>query len=675
MLTDTVSGHTVSPLPGAMTFTLSQTVPAGSSYAVTVITQPTSPAQSCAVTSGATGRANANVTSVVVSCTNVYTIGGTITGTLTGTGLVITDRVSGHTTTVAPGATTFTITPAVISGSTYNVSVTGQPANPTEGCSVTSGATGHATTNVTSVVVHCSITSFTVGGTISGYAGSGLVLQDTVNNHQVTVPVNATTFAITPAIPSGTAYTVAVLTNPTTPNQACTITSGASGMVGAGNVTSVVVHCTNTFTVGGTISGLTGTGLVLTDSVSGNTVSPAALAMSFTLTPAVNSGTNYNVTVTGQPTVPAQFCSVTGGTGTVTMNVVTIGVSCINVGKFVFVANPNDGSGSVAALSIDPGSGALTLIGGAPITSTDTTPVAVAVDPSGSYLYVADAGAANVDTYTISGSGALAATMLSTGTGTSSVPFAMALDPAGDYLYVGSAVNMGTGTIAAFSTSAGALTLLSGSPNADGNVPLGVAVDSVNGLLFAANNSDGTVGCFKIANDGTLDAVSNPTYPGGGAVAAPYALAVAPAGGYLYITDSSVTPGTVTAYSYTDCSALTLIGSAIAVGNAADSIAIDPAGKYLYVSNSTSATVSGFTITAGTGALTSTGSATATGAGSSGSATALIVDPSSQYLYVANGDAGTVSLLTIGAGGVLTLVGTPVVTISTSGGPSAVAIE
>jgi 6-phosphogluconolactonase (cycloisomerase 2 family) len=654
-----------------MTFTLSQTVPAGSSYAVTVITQPTSPAQSCAVTSGATGRANANVTSVVVSCTNVYTIGGTITGTLTGTGLVITDRVSGHTTTVAPGATSFTITPAVISGSTYNVSVTGQPANPTEGCSVTSGATGHATSNVTSVVVHCSITSFTVGGTISGYSGSGLVLQDTVNNHQVTVPVNATTFAITPAIPSGTAYTVAVLTNPTTPNQACTITSGASGTVGAGNVTSVVVHCTNTFTVGGTISGLTGTGLVLTDSVSGNTVSPAALATSFTLTPAVNSGTNYNVTVTGQPTAPAQFCSVTDGTGTVTMNVVTIGVSCVDVGRFVFVTNASDGSGSIAALSITASSGALTLIGGAPIASTDVTPVAVAVDPSGNDLYVADAGAANVDTYTIGANGALAATVLSAGTGTGSVPSSLALD--GDDLYVGSAVTPVPGTVGGYSISGGALTALTGSPYADGNSPHGIAVDAVKGFLFAANNTDGTIGCFPINGDGTLGTLSTLTFQGGAGVNGPYALVVAPGGGYLYVTDTIAAPNTVSAYSYTDCSALTPIGSPASVGTAAESVAVDPTGKYLYVANSGDATVSGFTITAG--ALTSMGTATATGAGASSTPTALIVDPSSQYLYVANGDAGTVSLLTIGVGGALTLVGTPVSTVSSTGGQSGIAIE
>jgi 6-phosphogluconolactonase (cycloisomerase 2 family) len=150
---------------------------------------------------------------------------------------------------------------------------------------------------------------------------------------------------------------------------------------------------------------------------------------------------------------------------------------------------------------------------------------------------------------------------------------------------------------------------------------------------------------------------------------------VAPGGGNLYVTDTIAAPNTVTAYSYTDCSALTQIGLAKSVGSAAESVAIDPTGKYLYVANSGDATVSGFTITAGTGALTSIGTATATGAAASTSPTALIVDPSSQYLYVANGDDGTVSLLTIGAGGALTLVGTPLSTVSTTGGQSGIAIE
>jgi DNA-binding beta-propeller fold protein YncE len=216
------------------------------------------------------------------------------------------------------------------------------------------------------------------------------------------------------------------------------------------------------------------------------------------------------------------------------------------------------------------------------------------------------------------------------------------------------------------------------SPYADGNIgniPRGIAVDPVNGLVFAANNTDGTIGCFTIAGGGMLGAASTLPFQGGAGVNGPYALVVAPGGGILYVTDTIATPNTVTAYSYADCTALTLIGSPISVGTAAESVAIDPAGKYLYVANSVDATVSGFTITAGTGALTSIGTATATGAAGSTTPAALIVDPSSQYLYVANGDDGTISLLLIGAGGALTASGMPLKIVNSTGGPSAIAIE
>src|SRR5271170_262140 len=51
---------------GAFTFTTP--VASGGAYNVTVLTQPSSPAQTCAVTNGS-GTANANVTSVQVACT------------------------------------------------------------------------------------------------------------------------------------------------------------------------------------------------------------------------------------------------------------------------------------------------------------------------------------------------------------------------------------------------------------------------------------------------------------------------------------------------------------------------------------------------------------------------------------------------------------------------------
>src|ERR1019366_1296162 len=147
--------------------------------------------------------------------------------------------------------------------------------------------------------------------------------------HQVTVAANATTFTLTPAIASGTAYSVSVLTQPTGPSQTCTVTSGATGTATAA-VTNVAVSCTtNTDTVGGTISGLTGTGLVLKDTTNNHMVTVAANATTFTITPGIASGGTYAVSVLTQPSMPAQFCRVTGGTGNITTaNVTSVAVKC-----------------------------------------------------------------------------------------------------------------------------------------------------------------------------------------------------------------------------------------------------------------------------------------------------------------------------------------------------------
>ena len=75
------------------------------------------------------------------------------------------------------------------------------------------------------------------------------------------------------------AYAVTVRTNPA--GQTCTVSNG-SGTVGAGNVTNIGVTCTdNLYTVGGDVSGLTGT-VVLSNS-GGNPVSGSANGASYVL--------------------------------------------------------------------------------------------------------------------------------------------------------------------------------------------------------------------------------------------------------------------------------------------------------------------------------------------------------------------------------------------------------
>jgi len=168
--------------------------------------------------------------------------------------------------------------------------------------------------------------TYTVGGTVSGLAGSGLVLEDNGGNN-LTVSANGS-FTFTTALASGTTYSVTVLSQPSNPTQTCVVTSG-SGTLSSSNVTNVSVACTtNTYTVGGTVSGLAGSGLVLQDN-GGNNLTVSANGP-FTFTTALASGTTYSATVLSQPSNPTQTCSITSGSGTVTNAPINaVAVTCV----------------------------------------------------------------------------------------------------------------------------------------------------------------------------------------------------------------------------------------------------------------------------------------------------------------------------------------------------------
>src|SRR4029078_10619557 len=80
------------------------------------------------------------------------------------------------------------------------------------------------------------------------------------------------------------------------------------------------------FTIGGTVDGLQGTGLVLTDLGADAAVSADA---PFTLPGTHQTGERYDVEVTAQPQSPEQVCSVQNGSGTVSgADVTDVAVRC-----------------------------------------------------------------------------------------------------------------------------------------------------------------------------------------------------------------------------------------------------------------------------------------------------------------------------------------------------------
>jgi hypothetical protein len=156
---------------------------------------------------------------------------------------------------------------------------------------------------------------FTVGGTVTGLAGAGLVLQNN-GGDSLKVPASGS-FVFPTTLITGNSYLVSVSSQPTSPDQTCVVANG-SGIVADGNITTIAIQCANktsaTDTIGGIALGILGSGLVLQDNAGDNlTVSSNG---TFTFPTPLASGMPFLVTVLSPPINPYQDCIVTNAAGT-----------------------------------------------------------------------------------------------------------------------------------------------------------------------------------------------------------------------------------------------------------------------------------------------------------------------------------------------------------------------
>ncbi len=217
-----------------------------------------------------------------------------------------------------------------------------------------SGASRAAVAFATLVLAACgggngSTPPVTVGGTVSGLAGSGLVLAD--NGSDLLSVANNGPFTFATRMAGGGAYNVTIRTQPASPNQTCAV-AGGSGQALTGNVTGVSVTCTiNRYTVGGAVSGLdSGRSLLLQDN--GGDDLTVTRSGAFAFATKIASGSAYAVTVLTQPA--GQNCTVTLGSGTMLANDVGgVAVSCTDR-TWVWVSGSNtaNAAGTYGTLSI-----------------------------------------------------------------------------------------------------------------------------------------------------------------------------------------------------------------------------------------------------------------------------------------------------------------------------------
>ena len=477
-----------------------------------------------------------------------YTVGGTVSG-LTGSGLVLRDNGGDDLPVSANGS--FTFAQKITAGSAYSVSVLTQPTNPSQTCTA-SNASGHASSSdVASVTVSCAATLYKVGGVVSGL-GSDTILRLQTNlpapNDLVIVLTNGP-FALFQGVSNGTQYDFTVA--PPLPPENCTI-QNSSGTVTDADVTNIAVACVPpTFKIVVTVSGLTGSGLVLLGSDGQRLAISSNGSVSFPNPVPLN----FQVSFASQPTNPAEFC--VGNWTDSTHMAVTCNPDIYTVSLTV---NGLKGSGltlgytsqyiSQNAWAAGPSAAGLLATGNGVFTFA--TPLA-----SGAYY------SARVTTQptnpaqtciVVEGDGYLAGANASLSVSCSVVRFAYGVAPPQS--------NIDSAAVAAFAvdSASGALTALPGSPFAAGDTTSALTVDPTGNFLYATNQGanggvgSNTVSAFRL----------DPT------TGVPTISPAAPSRAWEHLSQ----------------------------------IVVEPSGRFAYVANLNDNTVSAFAINAASGALT-----------------------------------------------------------------------
>jgi len=171
------------------------------------------------------------------------------------------------------------------------------------------------------------VATFTIGGTVAGLAGTGLVLRNA--GEDLGIGTDGI-FSFTTEQPAQADYKVTVNAQPTGPWQTCVVNRGA-GTVASADVRDIEVNCsTNTYTVGGEVSGVDGGALVLRNNGQGDLSIIGSATQPFTFGTPVASGDRYAITIAGAP--PAQVCTLNNAGGQIEdRNITSVTVSCSTI--------------------------------------------------------------------------------------------------------------------------------------------------------------------------------------------------------------------------------------------------------------------------------------------------------------------------------------------------------
>ena len=347
-----------------------------------------------------------------------------------------------------------------------------------------------------------------------------------------------------------------------------------------------------------------------------------------------------------------------------------LGISSCNPGDtidYLFVTSNTttpSNSGQVSSYHVNSYSGTLTQVDGSPVSSEGMDPVAEAATPNQQYLYVANHGSNNIAEFSVGTDGQLVFGKSYTTPGAE--PVAVAINATGtllfvvDYYQAGySDAVPGPGELVVYPiNSDGSL----GSPVVSGGLaysplqcfPTGVAVAATGSYVYVTNTNtvivttappttgtspatpascpaQGTISGFSVASSGVLTAITGSPFEAG---STPTGIAIDPTSRFVYATDS--VQNQLIAYSIEATGGLyPLPNGPFTTGTFPVNVVVDPRGEYIYVTNYNSSNISEYTLTQSTGAPSE--GASASYSTKAPSPTCLVVDPAlGRFVYTSD---------------------------------------
>lgn len=528
-------------------------------------------------------------------------LGGTIR-MLTGSSLVLQNN-GDETITIPVGSTNFNFTETLQVGSTYNISVKTQPIDPAQICTV-ANASGTVGATPSNIIVSCA-------GPVSGLAYTdvtGVSPQQAITSNAITISglgvdivATVTVDSNTTIIKNGSAVSESSTTVVDGDTVAMRVTSLGYGMTKTSSITIASSSATwrvVTKPLNGTITGLSGSGLVLQVN-GGNDITVPAGSSSFSFNSQIANGATYTISVSTQPNTPLQYCAVTNSSGTVGSSSSEVMINCTSSVELAYVAD--GGSNNVSSFVLATDKAGFYKIG---TMTVGNYPQRIVISPTGKFAYVTSKDSNDVTALSINKNTGTLTKIASYPAGTA--PYSLAIHPAGGFLYVNGviySVDQTTGTL----TNAGSFVSGTGEQSFIAIEPSGKYLYT-NGLAYSINLTTGALTSIGAGVGGMT-------------------MTFSPDGKFAYLSPNG---GPISTYSI---NLTTGVLSSISTNSEAvfnyGSISIHPSGQYLYGTTGGHNKVAIFTVNPATGVLTLIGTPTA----NSGSYYTA-VDKSGRYVFV-----------------------------------------